>query len=1439
MLGKTVANRYKITEEISQDSLTFLCKAQDTTENKPVFITLLKEKARQRPLETLLRFKREQEQISKLNHPNLLKIYSHGEFEGQDYVVSEYCESEPLSKLLLLPQNIGQPLPIDSAVDIILQLSSALDVAHQSTILHQALQPQSILITQDLRMVKLASFGYNLLTDISRITEKEEIISTFGYLSPESSGILRRPIDVRSDIYSLGIIFYRFVTGRLPYTAPDISTLIHEHIAQIPDPPSKLNSQIPPVIENIILRLIAKDPQDRYQSLSGLTFDLMEYQNQRSRGKQPVDFEIARFDKLRQLTFNTRLIGRDKELNVLKSLLDQTKQGKGSLCFVFGEPGIGKSRLVDELRGHIHGLNGLFCGGKCYQYEFRTPYKVISEAADAYIEKIKRLSQEEQQEHIKRIKDALGQLGGEVVKVAPNIIDLIGQPPKLEELEPEKEKIRFLITITNFIASLSTSQVPLLMFLDDLQWVDDGSLEILERVAEKLQNIPALLIVSYRDNEVDQNHPLAQFMKRLAEQNISLMQIPVKSFSLNETAQIICQIFLEKEEHVLPLAQELQERAKGNPFFTLELLHSLVDEGVVSLKEEHYIYDLDKLKSASLPTTIVDAVLKRMKDLSVEEQEIISYASIMGKEIDFKLLAELSNKQTDTILSSIEDGIKNQLLFRDLTGQENIFFMHDRIREAFYKRVSEEDRVPLHKHIAEVLEAQNIKDPGPVLYDLAYHFTQGKVEDKALQYAIPAAHKAKSSYANVLAIELFNSARVLLKRLQQTQGPQYIDVLENLGETYRLAGRFEESLEALKTCETIIPVTDKLHKAQLLSKEGETLFEKGEKENSIRAMESAIMNLGEKIPNNIMTIMLGVTKEFSIQMFHTWFPKWLVRDEYVGTSTDLAILKLYAILARVYYFVDIYKAFYFFLKGLNKGEKIGPCPELALNYIMGIPVWSTFPWVSRAFRDGNKGIKMAQDFGDKRKEGTGWAYLVYGSYIANKTKQGVDYAPKAINLLKGAGEYWDLGVAFAFRNHSSWVMGRLKEYIIEVEEFIKIAKEAKVLQNFGWGLGERSKLWALIGEINEGTISDMKECIELMQKTGDYSNVPYFKSRLAFVYLRAGDYEKAIGETEEAIKLFPNPYMQGAWVADVFALGAQVYLDAIVNILGLSKDKKKQYIKRARWLCFRSSIFSILFKYFLGWSYQVNGTYLWLVGKKGKAIKTLERGIRFLREHIEDNKYRLAYILLEEAKFLLSDNPKDKKAYSNLIEARDLFTEMGCKLDLDTANKLLESISPEGISVDSRTVLTQKRHLDSLLSVTQAIGSIFILDELLQKILEYGLKVTGAERGFLLLYDQAKNLSLKVSSNLEKDLQGLSFSYENYKLSLELINEVQNSKAAVIAGQDTASTSKISTELKTFSVKQAIAVPLQTRDKPIGILYMDNRLAGGTFGKDELELMKG
>jgi len=409
MQGDIINHHYKLLERITEDSLSITYQALDQEENRHVAVQVLKEDVARQSVETLLRLKREIKRLSKINHPNLLNILGSGEYEGRFYLITEQLAGgQPLAVMS------GKVMDPDTSVAFMLKICSGLAAAHEQDLVHHSLNQSTVLISEtgEETTIKLTGFGMSLLLDLAAIKEEQEVVKTFGYMSPEEAGILRKPVDQRSDLYSAGIIFYQLVTGRLPYDGKDVSTLLHQHVAQQSIPPTEINSATPPVLERIILRLIAKDPVNRYQSIDGLLADLSEYRRQRAEGKEVVEFEIARADHLKELRFATRLIGRDDELDALKNAINRASDSKGSLFLIHGGSGSGKTRLIEELGAYMHTVGGALIGGAGIQSDLKIPFQIFSESLGAYIRMLNRLSSEERSVRVNRMKDTLGDLGG-------------------------------------------------------------------------------------------------------------------------------------------------------------------------------------------------------------------------------------------------------------------------------------------------------------------------------------------------------------------------------------------------------------------------------------------------------------------------------------------------------------------------------------------------------------------------------------------------------------------------------------------------------------------------------------------------------------------------------------------------------------------------------------------------------------------------------------------------------------------------------------------------------------------------------------------------------------------------------------------------------------------------------------------------------------------
>ncbi|MFH0924451.1 MAG: GAF domain-containing protein [bacterium] len=1054
----------------------------------------------------------------------------------------------------------------------------------------------------------------------------------------------------------------------------------------------------------------------------------------------------------------------------------------------------------------------------------------------------------EQNKVKKRVREGVGELGDILYRLNPLLQEMLGEVSSIVALDsPEKENRRFLIVCARFFKSLGEKERPVILFIDDLHWADEGTLTILNELIRDITSYPLFILGTYRDNELGEGRRLSKIIGDAKKNRLPLAEIQMNNFTPSETNNFIGNLLLERTERTRELSNYIYKKSMGNPFFTIEILRQIVNEEGIRYKNDHWGTDQKNLESISIPATIIEVLLKRIDSLGKDTMNILSTAAVIGKRFKIEFLQTITQINMEELIQLVDEAMEMQLLERDnLRGE--LFFIHDRIREAFYQKISEEEKSTLHLRLGQALEEmyKDSKEIDKIIFELANHYLEGRDEEKSLKYGILAGKTAKARYANQEAIDFYLKVKALLEKKQMTSTPEYLEVLEDLGDVYRLAGNFLEAIKVLDNCKDLIPKKDKFKMAELYYKIGLTFWVAGKLEDSIYVMERCLYSLGVKMPEGKFQVILKTSRELVVQTLHTLFPRYFVKKEYSDDPLQTLIVKLLITLGHIYYFMDMKKCFYIYLRMLNLAEKIGPSYEMAYIYNTGGPVWIKLPWFSRAIRDLANGLNLSKKINNKFLEGVSYAYGCCTFYANNEIKEAIDYGYKGIEILKSIGDYFGLSVAYAFYINSNILAGEFKVADQSVTEFINLMKQVNSLQYLGWAYGWKVRLYCFIGTIDDEVINESKLSVELARRTNDTANFVWSREVLAFVYLIKREYNKAIKIIEEAAKLFSTHFNRCFWNLEIFPIGAQIYTSTITNTPDLSNELRDRYLERAKWFSKKSLGWGKKYRYFLGWAYQVNGTYNWLAGRKEQAKEIWEQGIKWLRENTQD-KYRLGYILLEEASFLLEDKPDDRETIDHykdyLVEARDLFTECGAEIDLKRANILLMSIDPKLVKGKENEWTIQRKlerslQMSSFLALDEELDELINLDDILEKTMDTIIEIGGAERGALLLYPEEggkeKGLEVKISYNLNK----AQHRTEEFEISRSIIKKVAETRQALLvtdAEADRALRENLS--VVKYGLQSVMCVPIIIEEKMIGCIYLENRLISGLFTEDKLNLI--
>jgi diguanylate cyclase (GGDEF)-like protein/PAS domain S-box-containing protein len=622
---------------------------------------------------------------------------------------------------------LNSPLQIPAFLPLAIGITSALAQIHHQGIVHRDITPANIFATADGK-VKLSGFGIasRLLSERRSPAHPREIANTLAYMAPEQTGRMNRSIDTRSDLYALGVVFYRMLTGRLPFNATDPMAWVHCHIAIQPKPPRELLSTIPVAFSEIVMKLLAKDAQKRYQTAEGLKIDLRHCLDEWREKRSIEPFELGRQDISSRLAIPEKLYGRAGEVDQLLSTIDRVvNSGKAEVLLVSGYAGVGKSALIHEMHRSLVSPNALFAEGKFNQHRYDTPYAILAHALQALVRQVLDKGEAAVAQWRQNLKQAVEPNGRLVTDLVPDLISLIGEQPAVAEVPPQDALNRFNNVVRRLVEVFAQPEHPLVLFLDDLQWFDTASLQLLEYLLTYPGIKHLLLLGAYRDNEVGRFHPLRQTIEVMG-QSAHLSEIVLKPLTIEDLCQLIADSLRTNTEHVLSLALLVQEKTGGNPFFVRQFLSLLADEDLLAfdIGTSTWHWDLVRIHAKGYSDNVIDLMLEKLGRLPNETQEALKQLACLDTVVAISTLLRLYEQSEERLHLALWEAVRAGLIVRQ---QDDAYrFVHDRVREAAYALIPEEKRPQVHLNIGrKLLEEQDSESVDEILFDAVTHLNQG------------------------------------------------------------------------------------------------------------------------------------------------------------------------------------------------------------------------------------------------------------------------------------------------------------------------------------------------------------------------------------------------------------------------------------------------------------------------------------------------------------------------------------------------------------------------------------------------------------------------------------------------------------------------------------------------------------------------------------------
>ncbi len=1352
---------------------------------------------------------REAATLALIRHPSLPAVVDVGLVNGVPYVAMELARGLPLSK------ELGAPMLESRAVAMARSLASVLHEMHAQGLVHRDIKPANILI-DDNGSATLVDFG---LAAYTSTTERSPAVGTFLYAAPEQTGILKRPVDGRADLYALGAVLYECMTGKPPFATDDVPELLRQHAAVVPRPVRELNPQVSPGFGAIIERLLAKDPDDRYQSGAALSADLDRLHELAAR-YELASSVLLRTGEAPAPPLPLELVGRDLELRALTGAWDTASAGRGQTVLVEGPPGSGKSRLITDFGERVP----LSISCRCVADD-PMPYAAMRQLSDSLLACL--IDPQRSQGRVTResVRHAAADVGSLLRVIAPRLATAIGEFSAASELEEPEGRVED--AMATFLLNLASTSGPLLVRVDDVQWLDHGSRKILERTARGLRERPLLLLLAGR-NDADSGPALTNAVSGLMH---TASRIELRRLDEDATASLI-RNYLGSRKVDANVARLVVKLCDGLPLLAREITRALVDDGRLRPHWGHWQLDLEGTDLLDLPIGAQRLVERRLEWLGSGPRKVLRIAAVGGGRFDEELLARVGEIDSSEVLLAIAEAQRAHLVERAADGRYK--FVHTRIADGLLSGIDAKARAQLHRQYAEALD-QRGGDGDEHVFALAHHYARAGTEHhgrRMFETNMEAGLRALRSHAAADAYELLETARAAAVRVGITPS---IELWEALGEASHRTRRLQQAFDHYE--QALAHALDPLAWARIQARRADVLVASHSLLEATTVVGMALASLGAEIPRG--DAMSAVTTAVAWGRVNLRPPAQPDRRQ---VERMRLLAKLYGSLVRIAYQQG--DVALMVQAGMRLGEParlLGHTAEGAQALADHAMMLSMLGAGQVGRKHGARALEIATRLGDpialaQARLSECYAHLFSGEVaeFAQKTRARLEEFRRWLPTADVLGAHYALMYMLSVRGHlrpSRVVSDEAMAFLDRVGPRAAISGRHPLFRL-------RAAILMMMGE--EQSARELVDQCEAaaQQHVGDASDLRVIFGPMALYYLESQRHDELeVLESRYRDAVGAPPQWQLAERSG-YSCVAQARLSEAIRV---HRSGRKPDLAGLRSALERGDNGRRMQQH-RALVIVMHGAVAWLEGNLELAKKRIDEGERLARDG--DNPLALfeagrirAHIDWSLGRFGAARSElvrADALAVAHGLHARMRRLRAELPLEEWRSNSGASNTSHgESGSSFNPSALLLRRHLEALLTVALATADEIDSSRQARTVLDQLVRILGAERGFLFLRRRGSE-ALEVAAGRGVSGEDLD---PQATYSRSVVERVRTTRRPYVHSSGLDGLRNASDSVVAGDLRSIIAAPLLLDDQFIGVIYLDNHLASGVFSEEDLSIL--